>query len=75
MCSSPSRAARPSAQQARRPAADWTRDIRRLFVDQSALHGVLAEVEALSLDLLEVRQLEPHANHRNKVTAAHLDGR
>jgi hypothetical protein len=29
------------------------------LLDQSALHGVLAEIEALSLDLLEVRQLEP----------------
>jgi hypothetical protein len=28
-------------------------------VDQSALYGVLAEIEALGLDLLEVRQLEP----------------
>jgi hypothetical protein len=27
--------------------------------DQSALHGVLAEIEALGLDLLEVCQLEP----------------
>jgi hypothetical protein len=26
---------------------------------ESALYGVLAEIEALSLDLLEVRQLEP----------------
>jgi hypothetical protein len=26
-------------------------------LDQAALHGVLTEVEALSLDLLEVRQL------------------
>jgi hypothetical protein len=26
-------------------------------LDQSALHGVLAEVEALGLDLVEVRQL------------------
>ena len=26
-------------------------------LDQSALHGVLAEIEALGLDLLEVRQL------------------
>jgi hypothetical protein len=30
------------------------------WVDQSALYGVLAEVEALGLVLLEVRQLEPH---------------
>lgn len=28
-------------------------------LDQSALHGVLAEVEALGLDLLEVRRLQP----------------
>ena len=29
------------------------------LLDQSALYGVLAEVEALGLDLLEVRQLAP----------------
>jgi len=29
------------------------------LLDQSALYGVLAEIEALSLDLLEVRRLEP----------------
>jgi hypothetical protein len=29
------------------------------LLDQSALYGVLAEIEALSLDLLDVRQLEP----------------
>jgi hypothetical protein len=29
------------------------------LLDQSALHGVLAEVEALGLDLLEVRQVVP----------------
>ena len=29
------------------------------LLDQSAMYGVLAEVEALSLDLLEVRQPEP----------------
>ena len=28
-------------------------------LDQSALYGVLAEIEALGLDLLEVRQLTP----------------
>jgi hypothetical protein len=33
--------------------------------DQAALHGVLAQVEALSLELLEVRRLtgEAAANH------------
>ena len=30
------------------------------LLDRSALYGVLAEVEALGLDLLEVRQLLPH---------------
>jgi hypothetical protein len=29
------------------------------LLDQSALYGVLAEIEALGLDLLEVRQLTP----------------
>jgi hypothetical protein len=29
------------------------------LLDRSALYGVLAEVEALGLDLLEVRQLAP----------------
>jgi hypothetical protein len=30
------------------------------LMDRSALYGVLAELEALGLDLLEVRQLTPH---------------
>jgi hypothetical protein len=30
------------------------------LLDQSALYGVLAEVEALGLDLLEIRKLAPH---------------
>ncbi|HEV8275277.1 MAG TPA: hypothetical protein VGQ26_06240 [Streptosporangiaceae bacterium] len=29
------------------------------ILDRSALHGVLAEIEALSLDLVEIRQLAP----------------
>jgi hypothetical protein len=29
------------------------------LLDRSALYGVLAEIEAFGLDLLEVRQLEP----------------
>lgn len=28
-------------------------------LDRSALYGILAEIEALGLDLLELRQLEP----------------
>jgi hypothetical protein len=34
------------------------------FLDRSALYGVLAEVEALGLDLLELRQLEPESGDR-----------
>jgi hypothetical protein len=30
------------------------------LLDRSALYGVLAEIEALGLDLLEVRELTPH---------------
>ena len=30
------------------------------ILDQSALYGVLAEIEALGLDLLEIRKLAPH---------------
>jgi hypothetical protein len=33
------------------------------LLDQAALYGVLAEIEALGLDLLEVRQLMPE--HRS----------
>jgi hypothetical protein len=31
------------------------------WLDRSALYGVLAEIEALGLDLLEIRQLTPDA--------------
>jgi hypothetical protein len=31
------------------------------ILDRPGLHGVLAEIEALGLDLLEVRQLTPEA--------------
>jgi len=30
------------------------------LTDQAALYGVLAEIEALGLELLEVRRLPPH---------------
>ena len=30
------------------------------LLDRSALYGLLAEIEALGLDLLEVRRLAPH---------------
>ena len=35
------------------------------FLDQSALYGVLAEIEALGLELLEVRQLQPERGSRD----------
>jgi hypothetical protein len=43
------------------PALAWKRQgpetVLTGMLDRSALHGVLAEIEALGLDLLEVRQL------------------
>jgi len=45
------------------PALTWEWQGRETvltgFLDQPGLYGVLAEVEALGLDLLEVRQLTP----------------
>jgi hypothetical protein len=32
-------------------------------LDRAALHGVLAEIEALGLDLVEIRQLRPKGMH------------
>ena len=41
------------------------------LLDRSALYGVLAEIDALGLDLLEVRQLTPDREITgNQVTAA-----
>ena len=45
------------------------------LLDRSALYGVLAEIEALGLDLVEVRASRHNANHQNQVTVAHRDGR
>ena len=33
--------------------------LRGALADQSALHGVLAQIEALALELLEVRRIPP----------------
>ncbi len=44
------------------------------LLDPSALYGVLAEIEALGLDLVEIRKLTQTANHQNQMIAAHLDG-
>ena len=47
------------------PAMAWQRQgpetILTGVLDQPGLYGVLAEIEALGLDLLEVRQLGPEA--------------
>ena len=44
------------------------------LLDRSALYGVLAEIEALGLDLLEMQKLTLTADHQGQVTAAHGDG-
>jgi hypothetical protein len=45
------------------PSMAWERQgpetVLTGVLDRAGLHGVLAEIEALSLELLEVRQLEP----------------
>jgi hypothetical protein len=42
------------------PQQKGTHTVLAGWLDQSALHGVLAEIEALGLVLLEVRQVAPH---------------
>jgi hypothetical protein len=42
------------------PRREGTHTVLTGWLDQSALYGVLAEMEALGLVLLEVRQVEPH---------------
>jgi hypothetical protein len=37
-------------------------------LDRSALYGVLAEVEALGLDLVEIRQVTPEADVKGRWT-------
>jgi hypothetical protein len=58
------------------PAMAWRRQgsetVLTGVLDRAALYGVLAEIEALSLDLLEVRQLTPEDGRcqRRRVEAA-----
>jgi hypothetical protein len=42
------------------PQQKGTHTVLTGWLDRSALYGVLAEMEALGLVLLEVRQMEPH---------------
>lgn len=48
-----------SAFPAMTPQRDGADTVLTGLLDRSALYGVLAEIDALSLDLLEVRQLTP----------------
>jgi hypothetical protein len=41
-----------------RPDGDYT-VLAGMLADQAALYGVLAEIEALSLELIEVRRITP----------------
>ena len=47
-----------SALQARTRGDDTV--LTGVFTDQAALYGVLVEIEALGLELIEVRRLPPH---------------
>jgi len=49
-----------SAFPAMQPRLRGTETVLTGLLDRSALYGVLAEIDALGLDLLEVRQLTPH---------------
>jgi hypothetical protein len=44
------------------PRRKGTHTVLTGWLDQSALYGVLAELEALGLVLLEVRQMKPDGN-------------
>ena len=48
-----------SAFPAMRPQLRGTETVLTGLLDRSALYGVLAEIDALGLDLVEVRQLRP----------------
>ena len=60
------------------PAMAWQRQGQETVLtgvlDRPALHGVLAEIEALGLDLLEVRQLTPEARPPERGDAPHPEG-
>jgi hypothetical protein len=48
-----------------------------LLEDRSALFGVVGQIEALGLELLELRQIRrdrARGNHHDPVRTAHLDG-
>jgi hypothetical protein len=59
------------------PAMAWQRQCPETvltgMLDRPALHGVLTEIEALGLDLLEVRQLPPEAGSPESVMPAHRE--
>jgi hypothetical protein len=59
------------------PAMAWKRQgpetVLTGMLDRPGLHGVLAEIEALGLDLLEVRQLTPEARSPESGDACHRE--
>jgi hypothetical protein len=62
----------------RRAWADRRHDAHAVLtglLDRPALYGVLAEIEGLGLDVLEVCQLIRTANHQDQVTPADGGGR
>jgi hypothetical protein len=50
------------------PQQKGTHTVLTGWLDQSALYGVLAQMEALGLVLLEVRQAEPPGKSRGRIT-------
>ena len=55
------------------PQWDGAHTVLTGLLDRSALYGVLAEIDALGLDILEIRQLTPQRKPQPG-TAAHRDG-
>ena len=59
------------------PAMAWKRQgpetVLTGMLDRPGLHGVLAEIEALGLDLLEVRQLTLEASSPERGDPAHRE--